>query len=61
MPGTDPKFERLLQERFEGAESIADLRERLRDVEEELHSVFASELSRFVGPADDNDDKQRAS
>ncbi|MBY5920723.1 hypothetical protein [Ferrimonas balearica] len=60
MPGSDPKLERLLHRRFEGAESIADLRERLRDVEEELHSVFANELSRFV-ESSDNDEKQRAS
>ncbi|SHI19075.1 hypothetical protein [Ferrimonas marina] len=38
----------LLHERFENAESIAELRECLRDVEEELHAVFADELSRFV-------------
>ncbi len=60
MPVTDPKLERLLHQRFEGAESIADLRERLRDVEEELHSVFANELSRFV-ESTDNKAKQQAS
>ena len=38
----------LLHEQFKNAEDIAELRERLRDVEEELHAVFANELSRFV-------------
>ncbi|MBY5991256.1 hypothetical protein [Ferrimonas balearica] len=61
MPGTEPKLERLLHERFEGAESIAELRERLRDVEEELHSVFANELSRFIGNAETENTEKHAS
>ncbi|WP_298444376.1 hypothetical protein [uncultured Ferrimonas sp.] len=41
-------LESLLQDRFKGAKSIADLRERLRDIEEELHGVFAEQLSSFA-------------
>ncbi|GAA4878884.1 hypothetical protein [Ferrimonas pelagia] len=48
MAKFDSKLASLLHQQFEDAESIAELRERLRDVEEELHSVFADELSRFV-------------
>ncbi len=38
----------LLHKHFNDADSIAELRERLRDAEEELHAVFADELSRHV-------------
>ncbi|WP_169307013.1 hypothetical protein [Ferrimonas sediminicola] len=43
----------LLHKRFKDAQSISDLRERLRDVEEELHQVFADELAQFITPEEE--------
>ncbi|QIZ76122.1 hypothetical protein [Ferrimonas lipolytica] len=48
MLNTDQTLESLLKTRFEDAKSIAELRERLRDIEEEIHLVFAEQLSIFA-------------
>ncbi|MFI3245502.1 MAG: hypothetical protein R3Y10_03295 [Ferrimonas sp.] len=48
MEPTPNALETLLRQRFREAESIAELREQLRDIEELLHAVFAEKLERFV-------------
>lgn len=44
----------LLHDHFRNANSIPELRERLRDIEEELHQVFADELSQFAKSCEDS-------
>ncbi|BDY04774.1 MULTISPECIES: hypothetical protein [Ferrimonas] len=44
----------LLHRRFKDAQTISELRERLRDIEEELHQVFADELAQFVAPEEEH-------
>ncbi|WP_028117415.1 hypothetical protein [Ferrimonas senticii] len=48
MTQPNNELQSLLQQRFKDAKSIAELRERLRDIEEELHAAFADELSGFA-------------
>ncbi|WP_169308277.1 hypothetical protein [Ferrimonas aestuarii] len=44
----------LLHDHFRNANSIPELRERLRDIEEELHQVFADELAQFAKSCEDS-------
>ncbi|SDJ67441.1 MULTISPECIES: hypothetical protein [Ferrimonas] len=58
MHSSKSNLNTLLHSRFKDAQNIAELRERLRDIEEELHLVFADELAQFVSH---NDEHQKVS